>query len=415
MELLENLSFYYYEYMVKTMTISYPNGASKETKTIYDMQIQNIYLERNYEEDYVPVFLVTLSFPEDVYRNMCKHAIDTEIMIHLISYINEDGDKQSLSTLINDKFVPLAIDGTPFINQNSYEAEKENSDIYGDGELTLRDFTQSHTLVLVKKQVLDNTRAVCNQVFSSISLLDAITYLFTKTNTKKILMSPFDNHNIYKELILLPIPLISQLNYLASFYGFHKEGTQIFFDYNMCYLLRKSASCSAYEEDEINTVIFCVYDDQVGNSIAKGSFIDYMNKTAYIASGMDQFLLENKSLIANQTIGENSVILNSNGSVSTANDKKKSYGIITTTTHNPYYSQEMNIRLYEMQAVITITCTGIDLSLLKPNRTYRILSNSSKISSELNYPCRLISVSTTWEKNGDSFIDFTTIVLVKSK
>lgn len=405
---LTSHNFNLYEYVCDTLTIT---CASKQYP-IQSLQILSMYLERDYDNDHLPVFMMQLLISDELYHKICNNHKDTTFTMKMKSQISvSESEKTAGSLYISGSFEPIGIDGTPYDSQRLYEAVKEKSTA-GENAL-MTDFSKARTFVLCSKQQLAATKKIHNWVLSSASMTDAVAALLSESGAVKPLMSPMDNSSRYSELLLLPQPLIPQLKYLNSFYGFYKEGAQIFFDLNYTYILRNTAKCTAYVKDEVQTVVFCIYDTSYGDSAKIGSKTDLKTKTAYIGLSSINFHVDNLSKAANEFMGTNAMIVNSDGSVSTATSGQgESYNVLSVTSHNNYLANELSLRMKEMSCVVYLSLVNVDLNLLTPNKTFRIISSDTNITKQTSGLFRLTSTQTTFAKNGEHFTA-TTVVQLK--
>ena len=397
-----------YEYICDKLTIA----CESKTYPIENIQILGMYLERNYDTDHLPVFMMQIIMSDELYHKICNNHKTTTFTMKFKSQIAiSDTEKAAGSLYINGTFEPVGIESTPYHSQQLYDEIKTKSTA-GEHSM-LNDFSNARTFILCSRQQLSATKKICNYVLSSANMLDAVAVLLSQSGAIKPLVSPFDNSTVYKELVLLPQQTIPQLKYLNSFFGFYKEGAQIFFDLNYTYILRNTAKCTAYVQNEVQTVVFCVYDTAYGETAKVGSKTDILTRTAYIGLSSMNFSMDNLSTVANEYMGTNATIINNDGSVSTANSGNgDSYNVLSVTTHNNYLADEMSLRMKEMSCVVYLSLQNVDLNLLTPNKTFRIMSTDTNITKKVNGLFRLVSTQTTFIKSGDHFLP-TTIVQLK--
>ena len=386
-----------------------------QTLTLTDGQVQGMYLERNYDDDHMPIFLIQLALPLDVYHGITANITNTVFVVTMSKEMERnDGTISGKTPFIVNRFIPLIKDSTPFLNETDWQNTRSYAST-GDGTMSTQDFKTGYTFIAVKESDLKVSRAYCNTVLSSATMLDAISAVLSMSGASNVLMSLPDNNTVYNELILLPIPVINQLQYLNNYYGLYKHGAQIFFDLDRLYILRNNAACTAYADTEPQTIVFVIYEGGTGSERGRGSYTDVLKRTGYVNSGMDQLSIENVSTVSSQVTGTNSTIINNSGDVSTASSgatgTQSTFNVITTTTHNKFIQYESALRMKEMNSVITITCENIDLSLITPNKQYQVISDSSKIATIVNKPYRLVSVCTTFIKQGGYYTDVTEIKL----
>ena len=378
--------------------------------------VQNFYIEKDYDNDFLPVFMMKILLGVPTYHEIID-AKDSASFIIDFKIVVDAGDDTIVeqANYILDEFVVLPVDNTPF-NDSDYYMDQTESPSFGEGTTDLSEIQNSYTFILARKRDLFTTRGVVNDVLTSTNLTTAVAYLLTKCNCTNVLMSVMDNVTMYHELLLLPIPLINQLRYLSNYYGFYKQGSQIFFDFDRAYILRNNSMCTAYTDTEPVRVIFYVYEADTGSICGKGSFTDVINKSGYINTSIDQFNVEDLSTTSAQYAGTNSIIVNNSGNNVVATSENTSGGlqtfnVITTSTHNPYAEAENSYRLRELKSVVTINLMNTDLRLLTPNRKYQIVSTSSQAAMAVDKPYRLCSTVTAFIKDGEYFSNNTTVKL----
>lgn len=400
------------EYIITTFDI---NIKDKTTKLQLG-QVQAMYIEKDFDELSLPIFMVSLAIPEDLYYNIQKNHNDTTFNIVISTQKRNDiGEAPTNKSIyLKDVFIPLGVDGTPFTNKDTYKKAKEETT---DGDvLSMTDLQTTHTFVLGKKSTNINMKKIQNKVLSGANLLDAISYLLTSCGFNNVLMSKLDNNTSYSELILLPIPMIEQLRYLNSMYGFYKQGAQIFLDFDTNYILRNCAKCTAYRDNEIKDVNFVVYKPSGGHTADKGSCVN--GNEGYINCGAEsnRFNIDDKSKSSNVYLGNNSLIINDEANVSEAiTNSNGSYNVITTTTHNNYIQDETRLRLKELSGVVTLTTMNIDLRLLTPNKNFKILSDDSSVATQVNAPFRLSKYIAIFGMEGNTLSPVVTIELKKTE
>lgn len=399
-----------FEYVCDALSIT----CDSKVYPIEDVQITGLYLERNYDTDHLPVFMIQLIIGDELYYNICNHHDSTTFTMKLKSQISvSETEKTAGSLYINGTFVPMNVESSPYHSQQLYDDIKEKSTA-GEGSM-LTNFSNARTFILCSRQQLNASKKVCNYVLSSANMLDAVSVVLSQSGAVKPLVSPFDNSTSYSELVLLPQQTIPQLKYLNSFFGFYKEGAQIFFDLNYTYILRNTAKCTAYVTNEIQTVVFCVYDTSHGETAKIGSKADLPTKTAYIGLSSINCMVENLSTTANEYMGTNATIINNDGNVSTATSGTgNAYNVLSVTSHNNYLSSELSLRMKELSCVVYLNLQNVDLNLLTPNKTFRIMSTDTNITKKVTGLFRLVSTQTSFIKSGNKFISNTVVQLKRT-
>ena len=404
-----------YKYTINQCSVK----VGDKTTKIEPGMIQNLYLEKDFDNDHFPVFMINIMMGSELYHKITEAQDSAILYLDIRSQVDAgNGVFENTRAYINDEFVMYALDNTPFLDEKTLENMK-NTGSYGEGTVHLSDMQNSYPFILSRRADLTASKTIENNVMVSTNILTAISYIMSKCGCSNVLMAAPDNTTIYNELLLLPIPLVNQLIYLNSYYGIYKEGAQIFFDFDRIYCVPKSARCVAFDETEPKQILIHVYDNSTGAQMIRGSYIDDINRKGYITTGMDQFEVQDLSSTSSQYAGNNSLIINNTGNTDLATTSPtagggESFNIITTSTHNTLYPTEMQARLDELKSVIVITTSNCDLSLLTPNRVYNVISSSSKASEAIKYKYRLSSLKAMFIRDGAHFTNVTEMELRKS-
>lgn len=411
----ERFDWKIYKYRIDACTLCINDVKSK----IDVGTIQSFYIEKDYDNDFLPVFMIDIAMGAMNYQTILD-AQDSAYFIFDIKILVDMGDNNftEISDFLSGRYTILPINSTPFIEKESYENMIKSSS-YGEGEMNTTDFKNNYTFILERTVETLTTKQVVNKILTQTTMLDAVSYLLTKSGCSNVLMTIPDNTTVYNELPLLPIALINQLRYLNNYYGLYKEGAQIFFDMDRIYILRNNASCSAYNDTEPRNVSIYTYSSSLGNDYGKGSYTSVKTKFGYISVGMDQLTTKDLSSTGTQYYGNNTLLINNNGSASTTQVENtvgdlNSFNIITTSTHNQFATSERELRLKELKNVVTINTTNCDLRLLTPNKCFRVITSDTGASEKLKNRYRLVSVKSIFNREGIVFTNETQIVLKES-
>lgn len=378
---------------------------SKTVTSLHTGQIKQIYIEKDFDNDVMPVFLVQMSISPELYYQICGNAKKTKFVISIYSQKQhgENTPSTNRSLFLSGAFEPIIPDGTPFTDEELYRKYKESS-TSGEGKMTREDLLNDITFILVKKNNIVASKKIVNKVLCSTNMTDAVSYLLTEAKATNVLMSPFDNVSKYKEVILLPIPLTDQINYLSNTFGFYKHGVLTFFDFDTTYIIRKCAKCTAYRQNELKDVIFHLYKTSDGKDMDKGSFIDTKTKRAHISLDANSYKINDDSDTSDSLGGANSLILNDDSTVDTVNtEDAQSFNVITTTSHNKYSSYETKMRLNENKLTVLLNVKNFDLKLLAPNKHYKILCDDSTVAKQLQHNYRLSGYTLSLISTGETY------------
>lgn len=404
-----------YEYDISVSVNN--NGNLVQLKPV---QIQSLLIEKDYDKSNLPVVVLSISEASTSVSvtNKTEFIISIDRFIAVKNKKGEIKQKKNKSNVLRDIFSPIEPDTTTSGNDLSDVAAKEKKT--KKDELTPEDLTTKSTYTLFRKSDLTASKYIYNDILKDVTITDAIALLLSKAGVSKVLMTNLDNTNKISELLCLPIGLIQQLNYLKNYYGWHKEDSMIFMDFDVTYIIRMNGKCTAWRQGEPKLVTFYIDTVTKGDNAKAG--MTQKGSDMYVNVGANNYLQEDLTSVVEQTTGTNTIIVNEDkGSVSTINgtatntlSKSGSTTIKTTTGHNAYLKDWVKYRSKEQSGVITLTCDNIDFFLLTPNKEYRLAAGKSKIAKDVKGTYRLSSAITTFGKDGNSFSSKTNVTLKKS-
>ena len=113
-------------------------------------------------------------------------------------------------------------------------------------------------IYLFNQTLLNASQKTFNHVFTKNTLQQMVGRMLTETKHNKVLMSKFENDEIYSELLVPAHPLYKDLIYMDQYYGFYKKGAIIYYDWDVLYLLNGNGKVTAKREGEWTETIFMV-------------------------------------------------------------------------------------------------------------------------------------------------------------
>lgn len=391
-----------------------------KTTQLKDGQISSILLEKDYDNLNTPILLMDLSLDYPLPDNIAADPTATlQLRVDKCIGIQEKNmvTVTNRSLYLNTVFSFVTLDHTPKSTYYEREINKTNQNREGDYLLASTGNVQRY--ILVKKEDMTASKNIVNAVLKKHTLTQAINMLLTQAGCKSVLMSNLDNMKTFDELYIPPLPLIECLVYLKNKYGFHKEDTSIFMDFDTMYIVRKSSLCTTFKRRETKNICVCLNSPESEYESCSG--VLYTGNMTYLNVGYEQFSREVGGTVIDQTLGSEYIIYNetelSSDTVNIKNERALDGGntnIKSVTGHNPYIGQQLKYRRAEEQNVYTMVCSGADLSVLTPNKHYSIVSNSTEISigSEGNY--RISRQVTSFMRTGNLMVPITTLTLKKT-
>lgn len=396
----------------------------EELYKLHNIQINGLHIERNFDLYHLPVIMLGVSLPKDWYYDIIRNPYESKFILKIEKYIDKgDGKKTNRSTYVSSKFSPILLDDTPFRDEKFYNLAKFGSG-KKKGDIMPQDLKDNYTFILVRDNDLEMSKKKTNKIITSGNMLIAITKVLGDAGASNILISQLDNSESYKELLLLPIPTFDQLDYLNSYFGFYKEGAQIFFDLDgQGYFLKNTSQCTVWKAgDEFLNIIFTVNNIITGDDRARGVIVDGKSKLVYINVNEDQMEINNMASVVNHIQGNDTYLIHSN---STSNAEELSTGttqlgsasqkVAITSSMNKFIQSELTLRAKEKECVVHLALTNIDLSWLVPNKEFKFITDITSIIDKLTGKFRLSAVTTEFIKDGDHFNDVSDVILMRTE
>lgn len=386
-------------------------------------QIQSLTIEKDFDNpsQVLPVIILTISKQESS-RVSINNSTDFIISIdRFIASKDKKGKvirKKKKKNILRDTFCTIHRDVTP--DSDSLKKIHIKDKKIKKDEVSTTDLASSDTYNLFRKKDLVASKHILNQPIANVTMTQAITTLLSQAGVSKVLMSSLDHVTPIKELLLLPLGLIGQLQYLKNYYGWHKEDTLIFMDFDQMYLIRMNGKCTAWTSGETKEITFYVNSVTQGDNICAG--MAKKGNGLYINVSADNYLYDDDTGVVEQTTGTNTIMFNEDdASVSTiegtstnAVSSAGTTSIRSTVGHNKYLSGWVKYRSRENSGIVTITCNNVDISQLTPNKVYGMVSGKAKVSKELKGKYRLGKMTAAFSKDGNSFINKVNLTLKKS-
>ena len=192
---LENNTWLSCRYKIE-VEIKFSNGTLRTLKPI---QIQKIYLEKDYDGSNLPIMMIDLALSK---LDRCNVDDDTEFNIKITQYYIDDfsEEKREPKYFINDTFVRMDFNES---TNPTAKLDKKIRELNGMGEedVSPDDLVEKVTYPLVKKSILSLTKKVNNTVIKNVTMTDAVAWLLSKSGClRNVLMSNFTNTKRYDEL-----------------------------------------------------------------------------------------------------------------------------------------------------------------------------------------------------------------------
>lgn len=231
---------------------------------------------------------------------------------------------------------------------------------------------------LFNQKLLDASNRVVNHVYTKNTMQQIAGRVISASKHPKVLMSRFENNEVYQELLLPANPAYKTLMYLDQYYGFYRKGAIIFYDMDILYLINSSGKCTAKQPGEKPETTFLVtkLDSGIpGNGMlrANGELVNYVVLTEDCVNAQKFSEGENaesggsaKIIVSDDTTIN---IAEANSSIISQRNEKIGY---TKKDDNKFSANIAKARMDENEYALFITGNNLDISAFTPNKTYQI-------------------------------------------
>ena len=389
----------YYRYIVSTCTILIPD---KDPIHLENNNILGFAIEKDFDNDFFPIFDLQLSLPYTVYYSIVENKTTVRFKVKLEKYAYNDENKIKYKEVVFDTIFSTFIDDDiSFMDKDLYEQTLKR--------LGTAENRGAYDFYLFKDADIKSSKKIINRVVTSSNMTNCIVYLLSKSGSTNVLMTPLDNSKVYNEILLPPTTVIQSISYLEKQFGFYNHGTILFYDFDTVYFINKRAECTAYRTGEFKDVIVYVFKSLSENAKTPGTFKDNETKTYTLHIAKDNTEMLTSSVVNDQITGTNVTVINPlHDSQSSVNPDVQSRNSTTTMLidnfNNKYLNKMIDNAKYENDHIVEMTVTDVDLNCFAPNKKY-IMSFEDKATHKAhsgNY--RLSHMLFTFVKNGDFFI-----------
>lgn len=343
-------------------------------------QITGLYLEKNYEDEHYPFFVLSIVIPGYLYRAMRANPYKNTITMDLqAGYYNNaiinPSEQVTFISKINGKFLCYMNDVTPELDE-----EKQNQLSIDDGTYkvgyTYGDLANVD-LLLYKQEYLDAGDKVVNQICNA-NLTDNIIYVCNQAGISKLRLSPPNNTKVYSEFSITPISAIEQLERICNSYGYHSKGSTIFYDFDCLYIVDKNPECTVFIKNEYKTTYLASLTQLRQDDVDKsGCFKDDINKYNVINLISDSISINDNYQIQDSNL---MYIDAKTGSVSTIqgdNNKKPLSKTLISDKGDDTINAYSNAAK-ETGSILTVGMQYIDLSFLDVNKEFVFTTDVTK-------------------------------------
>lgn len=390
-----------YQYSVDSVDILYAN----ETVKIENVNVTGFTIENDYENNYFPIFKLNVLLKKTLYFSILKNKLDVKFRVRIQKVTTpRDSSISYYKDIINGIFTAFIDEDTPYLDK---ELDKRTYEVE-DGVARLN-FGTEYSFYLFKESDLNKSKIITDSVLKSCDMKNAITYLLATNKIDRVLMSPIENKEVYSQIILQPITLLGNLLYLDEQYGFYDNGSVIYFDMNVMYILNKKSKCTAWREKENKYCAFMIKTHVNPDSLSQGNYYNKTEGRYYINISRGNHTSSNISILNDQIEGNNVLVINPLTSETTKihSDTKQrgsgTYKVVFSTYGNERSISKQKVSREEIQSVHMVTFGDFDIDSISPNKEFIFIFEDKAIGKEQGGNYRMCNNLIEFVKNGETF------------
>ena len=331
--------------------------------------------------------LIKLSLRVDIRQKIWILKNRKDIIVKFtLDKIGMDRESEEFNTnpeeVWNTEFSVYLNDQDEALDTKSLEESIDSNSETDINDLEDQDYFESNNsfdIYLFNPKLMNASNKTFNKVFTEGSLQNFVGELLTETKHEKVIMSPFENDEIYKEILIPSNPAYKGLIYLDQYYGFYKYGAMIYYDVDKLYIINPNGKLTAKEKDEWYETVFLISSRNMstpGNGMVRkpNEEINYINIPEDNIQPQQPSISKNVEYgsAAKIVVTDDIVIETAEADQSYMNQRNEflQYG---RKENNKYTINIIQARMEENECIIYINGDNFDISAFALNKTYKLI------------------------------------------
>lgn len=279
---------------------------------------------------------------------------------------------------------------------------------FSSGRIDTENYFESQNMLdvyLFNQKLINASKNIYNDVMTENTLQQYVGRLLTATKHKNVLMSKFENDEVYKELLVPAHPSYKALIYLDQYFGFYKKGAIIYYDVDTLYIINANGELTVKREDEWPETTVMV--TQIDSSTPGNGMVRNETEKIFYVSVPDMNVSPQKfSISTNAELGSEAKIVITDDvtiDIEDANqsyiDQRNEFIKYQRKDDNKYSVDIMKARMEENECVLYISGNNFDMAAFTPNKTYQVVFEETakqekygKFKYRLSYAYHVIKV-----------------------
>lgn len=341
----------------------------------------------DYEFNLRPILKMTLRLDSRRKMWLLRNKRDIKCKLELVK-MGMDIENESFVTnaiqVWNKEFVLYFNDEEEASDTTAMETRvaKNEGDPYAANDIQSENLYESENLIdvyLFNQEFLDASKATFNGIFTKNTIQSCVGRILSDTKHKNVLMSKFENDEVYEELIVPALPAYKALYYLDQYYGFYKAGAILYYDIDIIYILNSNGKLTAKQPNEkTNTVFYVTALDQ--SQPGNGMLLIEGDAANYCSINEQNISPQKPSTSKNITVGSEAkfvvaddVTINySEANQSYVNQRNENIAY-TRKDDNKFTANIARVRMEENECILYINANNLDISAFAPNKVYQVV------------------------------------------
>lgn len=364
-------------------------------------KIRDLSIEKDYENNLFPLLRVVVITTQAQYRQILQNRENVKFKFRLQKYsrmLHDPNTESMKSDYINGTFVIFTDDDTPDMSENVVKLKAETDDV--EGQYLPQDDYEAE-FYLFREDYVKKARTLCHGLLNC-NLETAVAWLCTKAGIDRLMMAKMDNRESYSPLIIPQQSFIDCINFLDNWYGFYKNGSIIFFDFDCLYLLNYTSKTTTWAAGEVTEGVIFILDEIKSEEQYSIQLIRENDVKHYVTTGHNFIEIMDMSSVQDVLSGTNITVLDSSGSTSRTAGNGLNTKVLRAS--DPTYEDTIYAaRMETSKKVVNIALGSIDLAIVSPNKKFNLVFENTKLNSSYGGWYKMMKIVSTFTKEGEYF------------
>lgn len=387
----------------------------KEVLQLNWTNVVSFKIGKNYDENIRPEYILTLQLDNKTNMWISRYQNDFQVYLDIHKVLTDNNGNQigpttqfmrGIFIAFNPTSSSISIDRL----QNTNGTINNSSDTNDLSEMMAN---APVTIGLIQRDMFNKSMTPANVIVQKDNLQNIVLSMLTRAGFKKVLMSPFQNYNMYSDVIIPPLPLFRAIQYLDNKYGFYKSGAIIFYDYDTVYIIDSSMKHLVFPSGESPYLTLNIFEST--KNIVNGHVTGTTKKEIYVANSTTNIVfgedfhtsVGSTTTVVDPSSGEQSTITYPSKNVNAL----ESSNVVFSSTESAEFIKQ---RQLENKVKIGFAGYHYDIDTFKPNILTSVYHSNSDIQSRIDGKYRITAVTCELFNQGDNFIGNTAVSYVYS-